>query len=52
VKQNFVLAPYPSTLGQFWPHGCIEDLLKKDKENESTTHFEQKFTMGSYGVGI
>jgi hypothetical protein len=28
------------------------ELLKSYRKNELNTHFEQNFTMGSYGVGI
>jgi hypothetical protein len=34
------------------PFGCTKKLLKKHKKNEFTTHFEKKFTTGSYRVRI
>jgi hypothetical protein len=30
----------------------MNELLRKYRRNELTTHFEQNFTTGSYGVGI
>jgi hypothetical protein len=30
----YILAPYPSTLQQFQPHGCMLELLRKNKEKE------------------
>jgi hypothetical protein len=29
IKQTSFLLPCPSTLGQYLPHGCIKDILKK-----------------------
>jgi hypothetical protein len=48
----FSLAPCPSALGQYQPHGCMWELLKKCRKNELNTRFQQKFTAGSYRVGI
>jgi hypothetical protein len=48
----FILAPCPSTLWQLSPHGCMLELLKKYKENELNTYFQQKIAMGSYKVGL
>jgi hypothetical protein len=50
--QTSFLAPCPSILGQFQPHGFLQELQRKYKKNEFKTHFEQNFTMDSYGVGI
>jgi hypothetical protein len=30
----------------------MKEFLRKYKKNELNIHFEQNFTMGSYGVGI
>jgi hypothetical protein len=51
-KTNYVFG----TL-HFNPWGVLDTwlyigLLKKYKKNELTTHFEQKFAIGSYGVEI
>jgi hypothetical protein len=51
-KTNYFLAPCPSALGQFQPHGCMLELLRKFRKNELNTRFQQKFAVGSYGVGI
>ena len=42
-KANFFLGTMP-----FSPLAST----KKHRKNEFTTHFEQKFTTGSYGVGF
>jgi hypothetical protein len=48
-KTNFFLSTLP-----FSPWAVLATwlLLKKYKKNEHNTHFEQNFTMGSYGVEI
>ena len=54
-KINFflrLLAPCPRALGQFHPHGCLQELLIEYKKNEFNPRFEQNFTTGSNGVGI
>jgi hypothetical protein len=52
AKQTIFWEPCPSPLGQFQPHGCMQELLRKYMKNELNTCFQQKFAMGSYGVGI
>jgi hypothetical protein len=52
AKQTIFWEPYPSALGQFQPHGCMYELLKKYMKNELSTCFQQKFATGSYRVGI
>jgi hypothetical protein len=51
-KTNYFLSPCPSALGQFQPHGCMQELLRKYMKNDLNTRFQQKFATGSYGVGI
>jgi hypothetical protein len=52
AKQTIFWEPCPTALGQFQPHGCMWELLRKDMKNELNTRFQQKFATGSYGVGI
>jgi hypothetical protein len=52
AKQIIFLEPCPSALGQFQPHGCMWELLRKYMKNELNTCFQQKFATGSNGVGI
>ena len=47
---NLFLAPYPSTLGQYWPCQCLQKLIKKYKKNEFATYFAQIFTINSYKI--
>ena len=51
-KKTFIFGTYPSTLGQYLPHGYNEELLQKYKKIDFTIHFEQQFTTCSIGVGI
>jgi hypothetical protein len=39
-------------LGNFNHVAAYKGSSKNTRKNEFTTHFEQKFIMGSYGVGI
>jgi hypothetical protein len=52
AKQTFIFTPYLVALGQFEPYGYTWEHLKKYKKNEFITHFGQKSTRGSYGVGM
>jgi hypothetical protein len=40
TKQTFFLAPYPSALGQFQPHGCLRELLRTYTKNELNIRFQ------------
>jgi hypothetical protein len=52
AKQTIFWEPCPSALGQFQPHGCMEELLRKYMKNELNTSFQQKFATRSYRVRI
>jgi hypothetical protein len=46
------LAPYLLAIGQLKPLATCRSSSKKYKKNECRIHFEQKFAMVTYGVGI
>jgi hypothetical protein len=48
----FLLAPCPSTFQQLQPHGSMLEPLKKYRENELNTCFQQIIAMGSYTIGL
>jgi hypothetical protein len=52
AKQTIFWEPCPLALGQFQPHGNMEELLRKYMKNELNTSFQQKFGTRSYGVRI
>jgi hypothetical protein len=51
-KTNFFLSTLPFKPWAVWATWLHEELLRIYKKNELNTHFQQKFAMGSYGVGI
>jgi hypothetical protein len=51
-KTNFFLSTCPSALGQFQPYGCMWELLRNTGKMSLILVFNQKFTTGSYRVGI
>jgi hypothetical protein len=52
--QNELLLEHPALqpLGSFCHMAACRSSSKKNMKNELNTHFQQKFAMGSYGVGI
>jgi hypothetical protein len=51
-KQTFFWKPCPSALGSFSHMAACRSSLENTLKNELNTCFQQKFAMGSYGVGI
>ena len=46
-NETSFLAPCPPALGQFQPHGYMQELIRKYQKNELNTHFQQKWLIWS-----